>query len=101
MKLTISRLAYRGGVTTAVTAPMGRGFLLGMGTAFSAGADHKLEKGAIVQPETAVHVHIARGGAVSVSSQIAVLRRLLFHFGEEGDEGDGAWARVRSVSSFN
>ncbi|KAM5543998.1 hypothetical protein V8D89_002615 [Ganoderma adspersum] len=70
-------LAYRAGVTTGIVAPQTRGFLAGLNTAFSTGARHKLEKGALVQEAGAVHVAIHPVGSPSVSTQIAALRHLL------------------------
>ncbi|KAL0072430.1 hypothetical protein AAF712_000193 [Marasmius tenuissimus] len=79
-------LAYRAGVTTAITAPMHSNFLSGLGTMFSTGSLHKLEKGAIIQGTTSLHVSVRHLGSPSVSTQIAVLRRMLFH-PPEGDLG--------------
>ncbi|KAJ7650653.1 hypothetical protein FB45DRAFT_888386 [Roridomyces roridus] len=70
-------LAYRGGVASAISAPAGSSFLQGLSVSFSLGARHKLEKGAILQDVTAVHVSLSSQFASSVSTQIAVLRRLL------------------------
>lgn len=71
------RLAYRHGVTLAVTAPLHSSFLGGLSAAFSLGSPHKLEDGAIVQDVAAVHIKIAPEGVPSVSTQIAALRNLL------------------------
>ncbi|OCH88874.1 carbohydrate esterase family 9 protein [Obba rivulosa] len=71
-------LSHRSGVTTAITAPKSVGFLSGMGTAFSTGAAHKLEKGAVVQPVTAFHVSMHHSGLASISTKVAALRHLLF-----------------------
>ncbi|GAW06441.1 carbohydrate esterase family 9 protein [Lentinula edodes] len=70
-------LAYRSGVTTAVTAPYSSGLLAGLSTAFNTGAAHKLIDGAIMQDEVALHVSLSLSSSVSVSTQIAMLRRLL------------------------
>jgi len=83
-------LAYRHGVTTAITAPTGKGFLLGLSTAFDTGASNSLEDGAIFREETALHVAISPLLSVSVSTQLATLRRLLFE-----DVIKPAWFRVR------
>ncbi|KAF5321841.1 hypothetical protein D9619_001862 [Psilocybe cf. subviscida] len=82
-----SLLAYRNGVTTGITSPLtapmqSLGFLSGLGTAFSLSAAHKLEKGAVVQAVTAVHISLSRRSATSVSTQIATLRRLLLGEGK-------------------
>ncbi|EGO21300.1 hypothetical protein SERLADRAFT_417630 [Serpula lacrymans var. lacrymans S7.9] len=70
-------LSYRGGVTTAVTAPVGSGFIQGASTAFSVGASTILDD-ALVKQEVALHVSINRSSGSSVSTQIAALRWLLF-----------------------
>ncbi|KAG5220251.1 Carbohydrate esterase family protein [Salix suchowensis] len=64
--------------------------------AFSVGASHALESGAIQKPVTALHVAITRASSVSVSTQIAALRRLLFGKAH-GELGERAKAVV-SVS---
>ncbi|KAJ6607174.1 hypothetical protein B0H10DRAFT_2073018 [Mycena sp. CBHHK59/15] len=84
--------AYRSGVTTAVVAPMGHGFLQGMGTAFSVGARNGLAKGAIIQAETALHISISSEMRASVSTQIATLRNMLFSESEPASP----WSRVKS-----
>ncbi|KDQ28082.1 hypothetical protein PLEOSDRAFT_1077055 [Pleurotus ostreatus PC15] len=71
-------LAYRAGVTSAVTAPLGSGFFSGLGTAFSLSAKHKLEQGSIVKEVTGFHIAVRHNSkGPSVSTQIALLRRLL------------------------
>ena len=88
----ICRLAYRNGVTTAITAPSGgEGFLQGLSTAFSAGSLNALGRGAIIQEETALHITIGLSLAPSVSTQIAALRYQLFESSLEH------WVRVRRV----
>ncbi|KAI6157316.1 hypothetical protein BKA82DRAFT_4055541 [Pisolithus tinctorius] len=81
-------LAYRAGVTSSVTAPitpasgdiLNVGFLEGISTHLSLGAKHKLEKGAVIKRNAALHVGILhRSTGVSVSTQIATLRNLLFN----------------------
>ncbi|KAJ7144300.1 hypothetical protein C8R44DRAFT_657766 [Mycena epipterygia] len=83
--------AYRAGVTTAIVAPQGNGFLQGVGTAFDVGARSALAAGAIVQAETALHVSLRSGMAASVSTQVAALRRLLFDA-----DAVGPWKRVQT-----
>ncbi|TFY56157.1 hypothetical protein EVJ58_g7809 [Rhodofomes roseus] len=60
-------------------APIHSSFLGGLSTAFSLGAPHKLQKGAVVQEVTAVHVKLAPEGVPSVSTQVATLRHLLLN----------------------
>ncbi|KAH9474485.1 hypothetical protein JR316_0012944 [Psilocybe cubensis] len=69
-------LAYRSGVTLGVTAPTSSGLISGLGTAFNTGSPHKLATGAVLQEETALHVSVG-SSAISVSTQIGVLRSLL------------------------
>ncbi|KAG1855024.1 hypothetical protein F4604DRAFT_1801268 [Suillus subluteus] len=76
-------LAYRSGVTTAITAPSGT-FLQGVSTAFSPGAAHAGVENASVVDEVALHVGISMSSRVSVSTQVAALRNMLF--GEGGDK---------------
>ncbi len=93
------RLAYRSGVTTAITAPVGYGFLRGTATAFRLGASHALSKGAIIEHETAVHIAISLDQTVSVSTQISALRSLLLG-GAEKSHGIGAAAsKIRDVGT--
>jgi len=77
-------LAYRAGVTTAISAPVSYNFLAGLGAAFSTGARHKLDNGAIVRPVTALHVHVRPGQGPGVSTQVAALRRLLTNSPKHG-----------------
>ncbi|KAJ7078720.1 hypothetical protein B0H15DRAFT_1025782 [Mycena belliarum] len=84
-------LAYRGGVTTAVVAPMGQGFLQGLSAAFATGAKNALGDGAILRSETALHISVHSGMLASVSTQIGALRNLLF-----SSNSSGPWSRVKS-----
>jgi hypothetical protein len=82
----ISRLAYRGGVVASISEPNSAGLLAGLSVAFSTGASSGLDKGAILQDVSALHVTISMSAAYSVSTQIAVLRRLLLDPGH-GERG--------------
>jgi hypothetical protein len=84
-------LAYRSGVTAAVTAPSGDG-LQGIAAAFRVGAPHALAKGAVIQKETALHVSVSFTLPVGVSTQISALRSVLF---APETEEETAWSRVR------
>ncbi|KAJ6572062.1 carbohydrate esterase family 9 protein [Mycena capillaripes] len=75
-------LAYRNGVTSAVTAPYSPGFLSGLSTVFSTVAAHKLVDGAVIQEVAALHVGLSLSSAISVSTQIAALRGLLLGEGK-------------------
>ena len=92
----VDRLAYRNGVTRAVTAPMSNGLIGGISAAFSTGSLNALERGAILQGEVALHVTVsARISGVSVSTQIATLRKLLFDDSVKHAEGVEKVKRVR------
>ena len=73
------RLAYHAGVTSAITPPTSQGLVAGLSTAFSTGAAHALQEGAVIQDIAALHVNVGYSGSrsPSVSSQIAALRHLL------------------------
>ncbi|KAH9001980.1 carbohydrate esterase family 9 protein [Lactarius hatsudake] len=82
-------LAYRAGVSRAFTAPSHSGFIGGLGVEFSLGAGHKLEKGAVHQDVTALHLSIVHGTMQpSVSTQIATLRQRLFAAHTHGEHGE-------------
>lgn len=70
-------LAYRAGVTTAIVSPKSAGFLSGLSVVFATGANHQLEKGALIDEAAALHVGVHYGAGPSVSTQIAALRHLL------------------------
>lgn len=68
----------------------------GLSTTFRTGSAHALERGAIVQNVAALHIAIGRPSAfsgregISISQEIAGLRRLLF--GWEGENSPtGSW----------
>ncbi|KAF9646963.1 hypothetical protein BDM02DRAFT_2841164 [Thelephora ganbajun] len=92
--------AYEAGVTYAVVAlDSYSGLIGGLSTTIRTGAHHSLEKGAIIQEVTALHVTIERdpwgSGYVSTSTQINVLRNLLLgsHQGVTSDSATGYWFR--------
>lgn len=76
-EISTTRLAYHAGVTSAITPPTSNGLVAGLSTAFSTGAAHALEGGAVIQDIAALHVNIGHSGSPSVSSKIAALRHLL------------------------
>ncbi|WVQ81918.1 hypothetical protein IAT38_004045 [Cryptococcus sp. DSM 104549] len=69
-------LAYRSGVTTAVAFPYSSSLVAGLSYSFSPAAEHSLSKGAIQNPSAALHIAIDNS-PISISSKIAILRRLL------------------------
>ena len=60
-----------------VTYPSHQGFYSGLGTTFYLAATHKLEQGAVIQEVTGVHVSVRHFLKLSISTQIAALRKLL------------------------
>ncbi|KAH7913892.1 carbohydrate esterase family 9 protein [Hygrophoropsis aurantiaca] len=84
-------LAYRAGVTSAITAPSHSGFYGGLSVEFSLSASHRLEAGAIIQEVAGVHVDVTHlNGGPSISTQIAALRRLLL---DPVSSESGHWVR--------
>jgi len=104
-KLSTARSAYEAGVTYAVASLASySGLIGGLSATIRTGAHHALEKGAVVQEVTALHVTLHKSwgsGSVSISTQIKVLRSLLL--GSDGgvtsDSPTGYWfGKVTSVS---
>ncbi|WVQ99842.1 hypothetical protein IAU59_006985 [Kwoniella sp. CBS 9459] len=97
-------LAYRSGVTTAVVSPKSTSFLSGISFAFSPSAPHPLSHGAIQNPYGALHITLDNS-KTSVSSKIAILRRLLLGEVDEKTElsealrevAKGKWRLVVNV----
>ena len=93
------RLAHRAGVTSAITPPSSSGLLSGLSVAFSTGAANKLAPSAVLQDVAALHVTLVHGNAAlpgSVSTHVAILRRLLLQKQSEHGEADW-WGAVREV----
>lgn len=74
---TCTRLAYRGGVATAIVPPSGSAFWKGLSVAFNTGSTTSLQPGAIVEEEVAFHIEISKNHGISVTTEIATLRSLL------------------------
>ncbi|KAJ7056657.1 carbohydrate esterase family 9 protein [Mycena amicta] len=70
-------LAYRSGVTTGIVAPLRSSVVNGLGVSFCLGATHRLQPGAVLDEVTALHATVSHLVSGSISTQIAVLRRLL------------------------
>ncbi|KAI0329713.1 hypothetical protein GY45DRAFT_1361902 [Cubamyces sp. BRFM 1775] len=71
-------LAYRSGVTLSVASPLHDWWLSGLSVAFSPGSRHRLAQGAVLSDIVALHCTLGHGDpGPSVSTKIAVLRRLL------------------------
>jgi hypothetical protein len=82
-----------------VTPPYTPGFLSGISTAFSFGASHQLEKGALIKKDTALHVHVRHGTKSAISTQIRALRHILLDVvGGELEEWSKNVVQVRGNS---
>ena len=109
------RVAHRAGVTYATTSLSketlfggASAFIGGLAVTFRTGSAHALEANAIIKSVTALHIRIGRAApyrgtlpGISVGTQVATLRRLLFD-GVSEDEETGYWfekaADVRILS---
>ena len=108
----INRTAYRSGVTlatsfikTSAIDDPNTPVISGLSVTFRTGATHALERGAIIQDVAALHVNIGRahpfgGLGISVSTQIAGLRRLLSGW-ESKDKETGRWFRSAAEARFS
>jgi len=72
-------------------------FIGGLSVTFRLGATNSLEEGAIVKRVTALHVAVEKILPASVSTQIAILRKLLL--AEEGTEGRKWFVKAAKVRS--
>lgn len=99
--LSFRRLAYRAGVTVAVSAPAGAGLISGLSAAFSLGAASKADEGAVIRNVVALHVKLSMEQPYSVSTQIATLRYLLLHAYEHEHHSShsSTWSEVVSTVS--
>lgn len=77
-------MAYKEGVTTGVTWPQSAGFVNGLAYSFSTSAAHPLEKGAIGHAGAALVLTLS-SAPESVSTKIALLRKLLAGEGAKGE----------------
>lgn len=75
-------LAYRSGLTTAVAFPISSSLFSGLSFSFSTSSPHPLSPHAILNPAAALHLSLDNA-KLSISTKIAVLRRLLL--GEVGE----------------
>ncbi|PPQ64627.1 hypothetical protein CVT24_008364 [Panaeolus cyanescens] len=97
-------IAYRSGVTLATTSMAKPIYLAGpessviggLSATFRTGAAHAMERGAVIQDTSALHVVVGRSHPLlkqtSVSTQISGLRRLLYGW-ELNDRETGVWFR--------
>ena len=78
-----------------ITAPQHASFSSGLSAAFSLGAAHALEQGALVSDVAALHVSFEHGDVPSVSTEIAAVRHVLLH--PPHGEGGKWYAKVAEV----
>jgi hypothetical protein len=88
----VTKLAHRYGVSTATSVATGEGLIQGLSAAFQTGILNALEHGAVLEGEAAFTYHYRSFLGVSVSTQPATLRSLLFE-----DVGGKAWFQVQRV----
>ena len=88
-------LAYRSGVTTAVAAPLGSTLFSGLSFALSLGALTPLSPHAILNPSASLFVSLSNA-KFSISTKIAILRRLLLGETDEDNEVTRAMSSVAS-----
>lgn len=86
-------MAYHAGVTTGVTSPISSNLFSGISYSFSTSAPHALAKGAIGNPAAALHLDLDNWGT-SVSTKIALIRRLLSGKDDKEDELHKAFDRA-------
>ncbi|KAG0166987.1 hypothetical protein DFQ28_007665 [Apophysomyces sp. BC1034] len=98
--------AYKGGVLTAITAPISNNVVAGISTAFKTGADSLLSDGALVSPAVALHLQI--GNSVksesfpTISSQIAFIRHILIENKDKSNYyGKAARGEIPTIIAVN
>ncbi|ORX49500.1 composite domain of metallo-dependent hydrolase [Hesseltinella vesiculosa] len=86
--------AYKGGILSAITAPMSSNVVLGVSAAFKTGGSSVLTDGTLINPHVALHVQIGNAAKSasfpSVSTQIQFLRRIL----QENKEAENAYGEA-------
>lgn len=107
----LCRTAYRSGVTLA-TSSLARPIYLsgpdahiisGLSVVFRTGAAHSMQRGAVIQEVAALHIVMGNpyptSRGVSMSTQIAALRRLLYGW-ESTETETGAWFKKAAEVSL-
>ncbi|KAG2221768.1 hypothetical protein INT45_003408 [Circinella minor] len=98
--------AYKGGVLTAISAPMSKNVVVGISAAFKTGADSLLTQGALIEPQVALHLQIGDNvksdSFSTVSSQIAYIRQVLSeHKTNDNYFGKAARGEIPTIISVN
>ncbi|ORE03980.1 composite domain of metallo-dependent hydrolase [Rhizopus microsporus var. microsporus] len=94
--------AYKGGILTAITAPMSSNVIIGVSAAFKTGADSILNDGTIISPAVALHLQIGddvkSDSFPTISSQISFIRQLLTeNLKENNHYGQAARGEIPTV----
>ncbi|ORZ24660.1 hypothetical protein BCR42DRAFT_316577 [Absidia repens] len=98
--------AYKGGVLSAITAPVSNNVVIGVSAAFKTGADSLLSEGSLLSSAVALHLQIGDSAKSSsfpsVSSQIAFIRQVLLE-NQQADNYYGKAARgdIATVVAVN
>ncbi|KAI8061177.1 hypothetical protein BC940DRAFT_245434 [Gongronella butleri] len=98
--------AYKGGVLSAITAPVSDNVVLGVSTAFKTGGESVLSDGTLIASDVALHVQIGNAAKSkefpSVSSQVQFLRRVLRDNAEKDNVyGQAARGEIPTVVRAN
>ncbi|CDH60301.1 amidohydrolase family protein [Lichtheimia corymbifera JMRC:FSU:9682] len=94
--------AHKGGVLTAITAPMSNNIVAGLSTAFKTGAKSSLDEHAVIAPTVALHLQIGHAfksaSFPTISTQIAFIRRLLTeNMDADNDYGRAARGEIATI----
>ncbi|KAI8063969.1 hypothetical protein BDF21DRAFT_347009 [Thamnidium elegans] len=98
--------AYKGGILTAISAPLSRSVVVGVSTAFKTGAESILQEGALISSAAALHFQIGSDVKSSqfptISSQISFLRQIFTeNLKSENRYGQGARGEIPIIISVN
>ncbi|KAF7720797.1 hypothetical protein EC973_006073 [Apophysomyces ossiformis] len=98
--------AYKGGIVTAITAPVSQDVVVGISTAFKTDADSLLSNGSLLSPSVALHLQIGDAYKSSafptVSSQINFIRQILTeNIDADNDYGRAARGEITTVVSVH
>ncbi|CAO3577184.1 unnamed protein product [Absidia cylindrospora] len=98
--------AYKGGVLSAITAPMSDNVVVGISAAFKTGANSLLSEGSLLSSAVALHLQIGDSAKSTsfptISSQISFIRQVLLENQQEANYyGKAARGDIPTVVSVN
>ncbi|KAG0165678.1 hypothetical protein DFQ28_008568 [Apophysomyces sp. BC1034] len=98
--------AYKGGILTAITAPVSDNVVVGVSTAFKTSADSLLTNGSLVSPAVALHLQLGdtykSDTFPTVSSQINFIRQILTeNIDADNHYGQAARGEITTVISVH